>query len=118
MPNIRKLTPDEVRVIEKKVKGQRRLVEEEYDALLGEYGMGDYVEAELLPNENRITVRNRLKAAAVRRKVGLEFKRTKGNVLRFRLVEPGAGSDEEADDEAEEAAPAKRSGRGRPKKNS
>lgn len=86
MPTVRKLSPDEVRTIEKRIKGQRKLVEEEYDALLRDYGEGDYGEAELGAGENRITVRNRLKSAALRRDLSLDFKRTKGNVLRFHVV--------------------------------
>ena len=88
MPTLRKLTSDEVRTIEKKVKGQRKLVEEEYDSFLNDYTVGDYGEAELGDDENRITVRNRLKAAAVRRSLTLDFKRTKGNVLRFKVISP------------------------------
>lgn len=86
MPSVRKLLPDEVRKIENHGKGQRKLVEEEYDAILSDYNIGDYGEAELLPEENRLTVRNRLKAAAGRRDLGLEFKRTKEDMLRFRVI--------------------------------
>jgi hypothetical protein len=88
MPTVRKLTPEEVRTLENKGKGQRRLIAEQYDAFLSGYEVGDYGEAELEPNEKRLTVRNRLKAAAQRRGLALDFKRTTGNVLRFRVV-PG-----------------------------
>ncbi len=101
MPQVRKLTPEEVRDIEGRIKGQRKLIEEEYDALLQDYHIGDYGEAELAPDEKRITVRNRLRAAAHRRDVGLEFRRTRGNTLRFKVV-PG---DEDMDDEAADGAP-------------
>jgi hypothetical protein len=111
MPVVRKLSVEEVRTLEKRVKGQRKIIEEEYDSFLGEYGEGDYGEAELNPGENRVTVRNRLKAAAGRRDLELDFKRTKGNVLRFRVVSPNHNEPEAV----EEALPAKTKGRGKKK---
>lgn len=103
MPSVRKLSADEVRTIEGKVKGQRKLVEEQYDQIMQEYNEGDYGEAELEPNENRITVRNRLKAAAARRGLALEFKRTKGDILRFKVVAPNQSSGDDQADAKEEA---------------
>jgi hypothetical protein len=88
VPSVRKLAPEEVRGIENRGKGQRKLVEEQYDEFVRDYSLGDYGEADLSPEENRLTVRNRLKAAAGRRGLALEFRRTKGPVLRFRVVEP------------------------------
>lgn len=87
MPKVRKLSLDEVRTIENKGKGQRKLVEEQYDAIISDYAIGDYGEAELDPGENRLTVRNRIKAAAGRRKLAIEFKRTRGDVIRFKVLE-------------------------------
>jgi hypothetical protein len=88
MPTVRKLTQQEVQTLEYKGKGtgQRRLVEEQYDAFLADYGPGDYGEAELGEGEKRLTVRNRFKAAAARRGLNLVFQRTNGNVLRFRIA--------------------------------
>jgi hypothetical protein len=86
MPTVRRLTAQEVQTLENKGKGQRKLVEEQYDALLADYGPGDYGEAELEEGENRLTVRNRFKAAAVRRGLSLIFPRTNGNVIRFRIA--------------------------------
>ena len=86
MPTVRKLSQDEVRTIENKGKGLRKLIEEEYDMFLGDYDVGDYGEAELTSDEKRLTVRNRLKAAAKRRGVSIDFKRTQGNILRFKIV--------------------------------
>lgn len=103
MPSVRKLSADEVRTIEGKVKGQRKLVEELYDQIMQEYNEGDYGEAELEPNENRITVRNRLKAAAARRGLALEFKRTKGDILRFKVVAPNQSSGDDQADSKETA---------------
>ncbi|MEN9937986.1 MAG: hypothetical protein RLZZ387_4565, partial [Chloroflexota bacterium] len=67
MPSVRKLAPEEVRAIENRGKGQRKIIEEQYDEIMSEYGPGDYGEADLMPEENRLTVRNRIKAAAARR---------------------------------------------------
>jgi hypothetical protein len=91
MPVVRKLPPEEVQTLENKGKGQRKLVEEQYDSFLAEYGVGDYGEAELEPSENRLTVRNRFKAAASRRGLTLDFKRTTGNVLRFKVISANDG---------------------------
>jgi hypothetical protein len=85
MPTVRKLSQEEVRTIENRGKGLRKLIEEEYDSFLGDYTLGDYGEAELSDGEKRLTVRNRLKAAARRRGLSVDFKRTQGSVLRFRV---------------------------------
>ena len=86
MPNFRKLEPGEVQEINNKGKGLRKLIEEEYDAILGEYAIGEYGEATLNPDENRLTVRNRMKAAAKRRDLAINFRRTKEDILRFQIV--------------------------------
>ena len=86
MPNFRKLEPEEVQEIENKGKGLRKLIEEQYDAILAEYSIGDYGEATLDPEENRLTVRNRMKAAAQRRDLAIDFRRTKEDILRFQVV--------------------------------
>src|SRR6266536_3637202 len=86
MPQMRKLAPDEVKVLENKGKGQRKLVEEEYDEILGEYVNGDYGEATLEPGENRLTVRNRLRAAAKRRGFDTKFRRTSTDLIRFQVI--------------------------------
>jgi hypothetical protein len=83
---MRKLSADEVRALENKGKGQRKLIEEQYDAIIGDYSEGDYGEAVLEPGENRLTVRNRLKAAARRRNLAVDFRRTKEDLLRFQVV--------------------------------
>ena len=87
MPHVRKLAPEEVQAFQDKGKGQRKLVEEQYDALLSDYEIGEYGEALLEPEENRLTVRNRLAAAAKRRGLGIKFRRTSGDILRFQIVE-------------------------------
>jgi hypothetical protein len=120
MPQIRKLVPEEVQLMEGKRKGPRRLAEEQYDALLSEFAVGDYGEAELGEDEKRLTVRNRLKAAAARRNVAIDFKRTQGDILRFQIVASDGGADGGApvaipEVSSEPPPPPKRKG-GRPRK--
>lgn len=125
MPQVRKLTEEEVKTLNNKGKGQRKLVEEEYDAIISQYEVGDYGEALLEPGENRLTVRNRLKSAAKRRDLAVDFRRTKEDLLRFQVVAASNGNSK-APTAAVVAvdtpvssdippAPAKRKG-GRPKK--
>ena len=119
MPQVRKLAPEEVQALENKGKGQRKLVEEQYDAILSDYSVGDYGEATLDDEDNRLTVRNRLKAAAARRELGIEFRRTTGDLLRFQIVEhtnSAPKATRKAAPPEPPPAPAKRKG-GRPKKN-
>src|SRR4051795_10700110 len=86
MPQVRKLAPEEVQDIQNKGKGLRKLVEEQYDAILSDYAVGDYGEALLEPEDNRLTVRNRLIAAAKRRGLGINFRRTNSKMLRFQMA--------------------------------
>jgi hypothetical protein len=111
MPSVRKLNADEVWALENKGKGQRKLIEELYDSIIGDYSEGDYGEAVLEPGENRLTVRNRLKAAARRRSLAIDFRRTKEDLLRFQVVAPSAAPEPVAP-----PAPAPKT-RGRKKKN-
>jgi hypothetical protein len=88
MPAVRKLAPTEVETLERKPTSQRRQIAAQYDALLSDYTLGEYGEALLEADEKRLTVHNRLRAAAARRGVGLAFKRTGPDLLRFQVVEP------------------------------
>ena len=106
MPSVRKLSLEEVRTLENRGKGQRKIIEEQYDEFLQDYATGDYGEADLSDEEKRLTVRNRLKAAAKRRGLSIDFKRTQGSLLRFKI---GPG------DQVAPAAPKAKS-KGRPKK--
>ena len=122
MPNFRKLEPEEVTTLENKGKGLRKQTEELYDSILADYEVGDYGEATLDEGENRLTVRNRMKAAATRRGIGINFRRTQGDILRFQIMEHTNGSDAVAAAAPVEPppvvapeAPAKKKG-GRPKK--
>jgi hypothetical protein len=126
MPQVRKLTPEEVYALENKGKGQRKITEELYDTILADYAVGDYGEAVLDESDNRLTVRNRLKAAAKRRGVSVDFRRTSGDLIRFQVVAGSNGNSKPMATRAEvpqaaassdmPPAPAKRKG-GRPKKN-
>ena len=116
MPTVRKLSPEEVHTIEYRGVGVRKLTEAQYDSFLAEYDAGDYGEAELEEDEKRLTVRNRLKAAASRRGLSLHFNRTTGNVVRFKVHSGnGHATDSAAASVASDAPPAKRRG-GRPRK--
>ncbi|MEO7910383.1 MAG: hypothetical protein ABIV47_12110 [Roseiflexaceae bacterium] len=92
MPQVRKLDPEEVKAYQDKGKGTRKITEELYDSILADYGVGEYGEATLDEGENRLTVRNRMKAAATRRGIGVEFRRTSGNLIRFQIIEHGRGN--------------------------
>ena len=87
MPSVRKLTPEETQQLEDNGKGTRKLTEERYDRAIANFGVGDY--GELIPDvgENRLTSRNRLKAAAARRGLSLTFIRTTGEAMRFKVDE-------------------------------
>ena len=123
MPQVRKLAPEEVQDIQNKGKGTRKLVEEQYDAILSDYAVGEYGEAILDADENRLTVRNRMKAAAGRRSLGINFRRTSGDFIRFQIVDLGDVTvvsrakpvRRVPEPEPEPVAPPKRKG-GRPKK--
>lgn len=86
MPVFRKLTPEEANQV--KGIGPRKMIEIEYDGYLRDFEAGDSGEAVLAPDENRLTVMNRLKAAAKRREPSLHivFRRTSDETLmRFRV---------------------------------
>src|SRR5829696_1717922 len=91
MPQVRKLDPSEIQTIENKGKGTRKITELQYDSILADYEVGEYGEAVLDEGENRLTVRNRLKASATRRSVGINFRRTSGDMIRFQIVEASKG---------------------------
>jgi hypothetical protein len=83
---MRKLGPEEVTELENQPKSRRTAVMEQYDAIIAELGEG-WAEAELEPDESKATVRYRLKQAADRRGVGIEFLRVRRqNILMFRLT--------------------------------
>ena len=119
MPQVRKLDPEEVKAYQDKGKGQRKITEEQYDSILADYEVGDYGEATLDQGENRLTVRNRMKAAATRRGIGIQFRRTTGDLIRFQVVEQSTGNGKAVAEEpvVSSEPPVKPKGKGgRPKK--
>ena len=127
MPTVRKLTTQEVQRIENKGTGQRKLTEAQYDHFLSEYNVGEYGEAKLNDDEKRLTVRNRLKAAATRRGLGIHFLRTTGNIIRFKVVSSNGqvaespavhepAPEPESEPVASDTPPTTKRGPGRPKK--
>ena len=102
MPSIRKLSPDEIDERKHGKLSQRALVSREYDAMLGQFDIGDWGEVVVDPSEKRLTIRNRLQGAAERKNVKLRFFRTQGPVIRFEVQHPSSnGQDDESDDDEE-----------------
>jgi hypothetical protein len=93
------------------------LTEELYDSILADFAAGDYGEATLDEGDNRLIMRNRMKAAASRRGVAINFRRTQGDLLRFQVVEHSNGNSKPTAPVEPPAPPepVKRKG-GRPKK--
>lgn len=91
MPKLRKLMPEEVRVLNTRPLGERARIAAEYDAYLQDFVPDDYGEVQLDGEDNRLTVRKRLLAAATRRDLALAFRRTSGPLLRF-CVETATGT--------------------------
>jgi hypothetical protein len=87
MPKVRRLEQDEVATLERK-PGVHVQTAALLDRLLEPFSIGDYGEATLEPEENRLTMRNRLRAAAERKGVALRLLRTPrdGDTLRFQVV--------------------------------
>ena len=101
MPTIRKLAAEEVQTRTKRGESARAQVARTYDGYLAEFSPDDYAEVLLDEGESKLTVRNRLKAAAQRRGWSLQFLRTPGRAIRFRVAADGG---EEATDEEEDEA--------------
>lgn len=79
----------------KKSDGQRKHVAAEYDALLFMFHAHDCVSVGLDEDDNRITVKNRLEAAAKRRGMWIKWYRGSKTGLRFKLMPKGQQKDEE-----------------------
>jgi hypothetical protein len=95
MPTVKKMRAEEVEAFDSRPLSRRALIAAQYDGHLAnaELQPGDYGEATLDEEENKITVRNRLQAAADRRGWMLHFMRTKGQFVRF-YVEGGKNGTE------------------------
>jgi hypothetical protein len=89
MPQVRKLTAEEVEELERKTsKGDNAHAEiaRQYDQFLIEFGPNELGEVQLDEGENKLNIRNRLRSAAERRGLKLEFIRTNGIVVRFKIL--------------------------------
>ncbi len=111
MPTIRKLQEEEVQSLSKKNESARSQVAREYDGYLADFSPNDYGEATVDESESKLTVRNRLKAAAQRRGLKVTFLRTTGPAVRFKVEE-----DDGAQTVEDLAEPAPKRKGGRPKK--
>jgi hypothetical protein len=103
MPIVRKLTAEEVAELERKTsKGDnaRAEIARQYDQFLIEFSPNEHGEVELEEGESKLNIRNRLKGAAARRGLKLEFIRTNGIVVRFKVLS------EESEEATEVVAPA------------
>ena len=102
MPTIRKLDADEVRRGGKKLSA-RAQTQREYDNYLSEFSPDEYGEAVITEEESKLTVRNRLRAAAQRRGLEIDFLRTSGPAIRFQLTTPSGEQATNGVEEADEA---------------
>jgi hypothetical protein len=102
MPTIRKLHEDEVQKRGTKGESARAQVAREYDGYLADFAPNDYGEALVDEHESKLTVRNRLRAAAQRRGWRLAFLRTPGPVIRFRVGTADADQPSEPTGNAQE----------------
>ncbi len=107
MPTFRKLDADEVRRGGKALSA-RAQTQREYDNYLAEFAPDEYGEAVIDENESKLTVRNRLRAAATRRGLEINFLRSPGPVIRFQVTTPSAEQapidGEDSDEVAESGA--------------
>ena len=102
MPSLRKLEAAEVNMFERIGDGVRAQIAREYDGYLADFEPNDYGEALLADDETKPSVRSRLLAAAERRGWTLEFIRTEGPLLRFKVVAEDDGEAIDVSWQAEE----------------
>lgn len=67
MPLFRKITPGEVEQRRAKSSSPAKRIAEEYDALLTDFAPGESAEIVLQTDENPLTIRKRVQAAAARK---------------------------------------------------
>jgi hypothetical protein len=92
MPTVRKLTDEEVAELERKTgKGNnaRSEIAQQYDQFLIKFSPNEHGEVELSEGETKLNIRNRLRAAAERRRLKLEFIRSNGINVRFKVLSEG-----------------------------
>jgi hypothetical protein len=94
MAAIRKLAIEEIEQLTQRTRkkrgdglSQRARVAQEYDTFLADFAPNDYGKVELADSENKLTIRNRLRAAAKRRGWRLIYMPTRGQAIRFQIRE-------------------------------
>jgi hypothetical protein len=84
VPSFRKVDPAEIQVSAPRPFSERTRIALEYDALLEGFAVGDHGRADLGGGERRVSVRQRLQAAARRRNLVLRFRPGRGTLI-FRV---------------------------------
>ena len=89
MAQFRRMADEEIAALQPpRRKGggdQRKAIADAYRANLRDYKAGDWVEVNLDAEDKRDTVKARLKRAADTLGIRLDFKRTRGERLRFQI---------------------------------
>lgn len=89
MAQFRRMEDEEVAALQPRPRKQggdrRKVIAQGYRESLQSYASGDWVEVNLDPDDNRDTVKARLKRAADAMGIKLMFKRTRGEKLRFQI---------------------------------
>lgn len=101
MPSYRKLTQEDLAAMTMPPSGERARIREEYRGYLSDLALGEGGELTLDEGEKKVTIKNRLKRAAKDLGVGIEFRRSGEDIVRY-STKP-----------LEAAAPARRGGRRR-----
>jgi hypothetical protein len=86
MPKFRKVSAEEIEQTRLPTTGERARVREEYKRYIKSLKEGEGGELTLAEDENKTTIKNRLKRAAEELDVTLKFKRSPQDVVRY-LVE-------------------------------
>jgi hypothetical protein len=81
MPSFRKLSPSEFPIATPRPSSARARIAQAYDALLADFVVGEHGRVELVEDERRDIVRNRLHAAARRRGFALRFRPGRGPLI-------------------------------------
>jgi hypothetical protein len=86
MPTFKRYTAEELESLTAKPKSERAQSQAEYQGYLAELSVGDGGELTPEEGEKRLTVKNRLKAAAKASGKEIEFLRTRGEAVRFKVT--------------------------------
>lgn len=94
MPTLEKMSDDEVQALKTgRRPSKRKQIRQQYMDIINSLEVGEGGVLSLEEGENRITARNRLRAAAKSLDKHVTFYRTRGPRIRF-IVGDGAGPDE------------------------